>query len=92
MAINYRLWVIIIPLTSTAAFIWDGIFIGVTASKEMRNAMIISSLLIFLPAYYITVNYWGNNALWFALNLFMIARGLLMWIMWRKIKPYLPRH
>lgn len=86
MAINYQFWVIIIPITSIAAFIWDGIFIGVTASKEMRNAMILSSFVVFLPAYYITVDQWGNNALWFALNLFMIARGLLMWIMWRKIK------
>lgn len=86
MAMNYRLWIIIIPLTSTAAFIWDGIFIGVTASKGMRNAMIISSILIFLPAYYLTERSMGNNGLWFALNLFMIARGLLMWIMWRRMK------
>lgn len=84
---NYRLWIIIIPLTSTAAFIWDGIFIGVTASKGMRNAMIISSLLIFLPSYYLTSNSMGNNSLWFALNLFMIARSLLMWVMWRRMKP-----
>ena len=82
MATNYQLWVIIIPVTSIAAFIWDGIFVGVTATKNMRNAMIVSSLLVFLPAYYLTSNQWDNNALWFALNLFMITRGLLMWIMW----------
>jgi len=86
MAMSYRLWVIIIPLTSTAAFIWDGIFIGITASKEMRNAMIISSLLIFLPAYYLTMNQWDNNALWFALNLFMVSRSTLMWLMWRRMQ------
>ncbi len=86
MSLKYYLWVVIIPLTSTAAFIWDGIFIGVTASKGMRNAMIISSLVIFLPAYYLSVDYWGNDALWFALNLFMISRGLLMWLMWQRIK------
>lgn len=84
MAMDYKIWIIIIPLTSSAAFIWDGIFVGVTASKGMRNAMIVSSLLIFLPAYYLTANNWGNNALWFSLNLFMLARGLLMWVMWRR--------
>ena len=86
MAMNYRLWIIIIPLTSIAAFIWDGIFVGVTASKGMRNAMIVSSVFVFLPAYYFTSNQWGNDALWFALNLFMFTRGLLMWIMWRRIQ------
>ena len=86
MSMNYSIWVVIIPLTSSAAFIWDGIFIGVTAAKDMRNAMIISSLVIFLPAYYLTANLWGNDALWFALNLFMMARGVLMWLMWKRMK------
>lgn len=86
MAMNYSIWIVIIPITSSAAFIWDGIFIGVTATKAMRNAMIISSLAIFLPSYYLTESHWGNNALWFALNLFMIARGLIMWMMWRRMR------
>ncbi len=86
MAMQYSLWIVIIPLTSSAAFIWDGIFVGVTESKGMRNAMIISSLIIFLPSYYITVVYLGNDALWLSLNLFMLARGLLMWTMWQRVK------
>ena len=83
---QYGMWVVIIPLTSSAAFIWDGIFVGITASKGMRNAMIISSLFVFLPIYYLTVGFWGNNALWLSLNLFMLARGLFMWYMWGKVK------
>ncbi len=86
MAKEYSIWVIIIPITSTAAFIWDGIYVGITASKEMRNAMIISSLVIFLPAYYLTRNLMGNDALWLALNLFMAARTILMWLMWYKVR------
>ena len=85
LAEQYRIWVIIIPLVSSAAFIWDGIFVGVTASKGMRNSMIISSLLIFLPTYYLTVSYFDNNSLWLALNVFLMARSLLMWIMWNRI-------
>ncbi len=88
IAIQFRFWVVILPLTSSAAFIWDGIFIGVTASKEMRNTMIIASLFVFLPAYYLTVNYWGNDALWFAINVFMIVRGMLMWFIWKKVKLF----
>jgi len=86
IALQYSIWVVIIPLTSSAAFIWDGIFVGVTASKGMRNAMIISAIFIFLPSYYIAVVYIGNNALWLSLNLFMFARGVLMWFMWGRVK------
>ncbi len=84
LSMEYMIWILILPLTSSAAFIWDGIFVGVTASREMRNAMIVSSLIVFLPAYYLTASVWGNNALWFALNLFMIARGFMMWFLWLK--------
>jgi MATE family multidrug resistance protein len=79
LAGDYRWWVIVLPLTSIAAFIWDGIYVGVTASKAMRNTMILSSLLIFLPAFYLLYPHWGNHGLWIALQLFMIARGLSMW-------------
>jgi len=86
MAQKYDWWVVIIPLTSSAAFIWDGVFVGVTASRGMRNAMMVSSLLVFLPIYYLTVNSLHNHALWLALNAFMVARGLMMWWMWQKMK------
>lgn len=81
MAYEYRYWIILLPITSGVAFIWDGIYIGVTASKAMRNTMIIASIIVFLPSYYLTVQSFGNHALWFSLNLFMISRGILMWLM-----------
>lgn len=84
MAYEYRYWIILLPLVSGAAFIWDGIYIGVTASKAMRNTMIVASLFIFLPSYYITITYMENHALWLALHLFMLSRGILMWIMAKK--------
>lgn len=83
-AFDYKWWVIILPLTSSAAFIWDGIYIGVTASRAMRNTMIVASLLVFLPAYYLTESSYANHGLWFALNLFMVSRGLLMWMISKK--------
>ncbi len=86
LAQKYVWWVVIIPLTSSAAFIWDGIFVGVTASKGMRNAMLVSSLLVFLPVYYVAAPIWNNHALWLALNAFMIGRGLMMWYLWVKRK------
>jgi MATE family multidrug resistance protein len=70
----YLIWVYLIPLITFGAFIWDGIFIGVTASASMRNAMLISTFLIFLPAYFILHFYFYNHGLWAAFMLFMIAR------------------
>lgn len=79
----YFFWVVLIPLFSFSAFLWDGIFIGATAGKEMRNAMLISALLVFFPAYYLAGKYLGNHGLWLAFLLFMIARGVTMQLLSR---------
>lgn len=72
----YLFWVGLIPFITFPAFLWDGIFIGATASKPMRNTMILSALLVYLPAYYILSPLMGNHGLWLALMLFMVARGV----------------
>ena len=77
----YFYWISIIPLVSFAAFLWDGIYIGATAGKAMRNSMLISSLIIFFPAYYILQKYFGNHGLWLAFILFMISRTITLWVM-----------
>ena len=81
LAARYYGWVVLLPLTSLAAFIWDGVYVGVTASQAMRNTMILSSLLVFLPAFYLFYPHWGNHGLWLALQLFMVARGISMWML-----------
>jgi len=80
----YFFWVIIIPMVSYTAFLWDGIYIGATAGKQMRNAMLISSLLVFFPAYFLASKFMGNHGLWFAFILFMIARSITMQVLSRK--------
>ena len=84
LAKNYYVWVVLLPLTSLAAFIWDGIYVGVTASKAMRNTMILSALVIFLPAFYLLFPHFGNNGLWLALHIFMMSRGISMWLLARR--------
>lgn len=74
---QYIYWVYSIPLITFAAFLWDGIYIGATASRGMRNAMLISTLVIFLPGYYLLVGPLGNHGLWLAFMLFQASRGLL---------------
>jgi len=84
LAKEYYGWVVILPLTSIAAFVWDGIYVGVTAAKAMRNTMILSAIIIFLPAFYLLFPHFGNHGLWLALEIFMISRGLSMWAIARK--------
>lgn len=74
----YYFWVILVPVVSYVAFLWDGIYIGATAGPQMRNAMLISTLVIFFPAYFLAGKIMGNHGLWFAFILFMIARGVTM--------------
>ena len=80
LAKNYYFWVVLLPITSLAAFIWDGVYVGVTASKAMRNTMVIASLFVFLPAFYLSFPSLHNHGLWLALHLFMLSRGLSMWL------------
>jgi MATE family multidrug resistance protein len=68
-------------MVSYSAFLWDGIFIGATAGKEMRNAMLISTLVVFFPAYILAGKYLGNHGLWLAFILFMVARSVTMQLM-----------
>lgn len=65
-------------LTGALAFLMDGVFIGATWSRDMRNQMLLSFLL-FLTALAALVPLFGNAGLWIAFNLFLLARGLLLY-------------
>jgi len=85
-ATPYVWWLLILPLPAMVAYIWDGIYIGLTATKAMRNTMFIATFLIYLPAYFVLQPVIGNHALWLALIIFMLVRGLgLSWLAKRNI-------
>lgn len=74
----YTFWVVLVPILSFAAFIWDGIYVGATASRAMRNSMLIITTLIFLPSWYFLTPWLGNHGLWLAILLFMAARAVFL--------------
>lgn len=80
----YYIYMIAIPIITFAAFIWDGIYIGATASKAIRNTMIISSIFIFLPTWYFLTPRFENHGLWIAFLCFMITRSIVMTYMAKK--------
>jgi MATE family multidrug resistance protein len=73
---EYALWLGLLPILAYASFLWDGIYIGATASVAMRNTMLIATVVIFFPVYYLLKDFYGNHALWIALLAFLFARGV----------------
>ena len=68
-------WVIIAPLIAVWSYLLDGLFVGATRSREMRNTMLFAAAGCYLPAYYLLQPF-GNHGLWAALILFLAARGI----------------
>ncbi len=75
----YLVWIIIAPVVNVAAYIWDGIYLGATISKPLRNAMIVA-MLLFLGAVYLLMPF-GNHGLWGALTVLLVARGVLLTVL-----------
>jgi len=78
---EYLFWIFTIPFITFAAFIWDGIYIGATASAGMRNTMLVSTLIVFIPAYYLLIELLGNHGLWLAFMLFQASRGVMQTVL-----------
>ena len=73
----YLPWLIWMPLISNLSYLLDGVFIGATKTREMRNIMLLSLFMIFIPFWYATREL-GNNGLWLTLSAFMLCRSLGM--------------
>ena len=84
MAQPYHVYLAAIPLVTFAAFLWDGVYIGATAARAIRNTMLIAAVGVFLPATLLLMPRFGNHGLWVAFLLFMVARGLSMTLMAKK--------
>jgi len=83
-AMYYLPWVVFLPLVSVWSFLFDGIYIGAMRAKEMRNTMLLSTFMVFLPAWYLLLPL-GNHGLWLAFMLFILARGISMAVLFNRI-------
>lgn len=94
LAKDYMIWVLLIPVCGFAAFLWDGIYVGATASRYMRNAMFVATaafFLIYILSEYIVdriavdnIIYLKNNCLWVALLVYLSLRGIMQWVYSKK--------
>jgi MATE family, multidrug efflux pump len=77
-------WMIVSPLISHWCFFYDGVFVGATRAREMRDTMLISCFAAYLPAWWLLQPF-GNHGLWAAFMVFMAARGITMHVLWRRM-------
>ncbi len=82
LAEQFFFWMIIMPIVGFGCYIWDGIFVGLTASIAMRNCMILA-FVIYIATYYLMPSFLGNHRVWAAFFLFLISRGLLQFLWYR---------
>ncbi len=84
--ISYKhiFWIIVIPPIASFCYQLDGIFIGASQTKEIRNAMVVSVLLFIGISIYLT-RYFENHGIWFSLMLFMLLRALTLQFYFKKI-------
>lgn len=81
---KYYYWIVILPIVGFGSYIWDGVFVGLTAVKSMRNSMFLSFVFYF-ATYYGLQSFMGAHVLWLALLAFLLARGLIQsYLYWEK--------
>lgn len=84
-AMQYLPWALLIPLTGMAAFVYDGIFIGLLKTRGMLIACAVATAAFF-GLYFLLFPLWGNHALWVALITYLALRGIVQYGLFRKGK------
>ncbi|MFT4806919.1 MAG: MATE family multidrug resistance protein [Paraglaciecola sp.] len=72
---SYLIFVYCLPLIAHWCFFFDGVFVGLTRAKAMRNSMMLCGLAVYFPAFWVFAAY-ANQGLWMAMLLFLLFRGI----------------
>lgn len=79
---DYIWWVWLIPVAGAAAFIWDGVFVGITDGRGMLVATALATVA-FAVIYLLTKDTMGNDGLWLAQVVYLALRGLMQTVWYR---------
>lgn len=77
IAKEFLIWLYFLPLVGFGTFLLDGIYIGVTASRQMLLTMLVSTAFFFFLPYYLLLPHVGSHAIWISMLLFMLCRSVL---------------
>ena len=76
---DFMPWLVPVLLFGSLAYMYDGLFLGLTEGRRLRNAMLVCTLLIFAPSCWVALRLGSNHGLWASMALFMAARALTLW-------------
>ena len=85
----YMIWMIILPVMGFASYIWDGIYVGQTASKSMLYSMLISLIFFFALYYGLGGMEKSSHVIWASMTLFLLMRGIIQTYLFLKYKKAL---
>ena len=80
----YMAWLIAMPIVSTLAFMWDGVYVGATAGIQIRNSMIWAAVA-FVGAYLACYRWIGVQAIYVAYFAHLLARVVYLSIQWKPL-------
>lgn len=75
-AVDYYVWAMLIPISGVAAFVWDGVFVGITNTVGMLKGTMGGAIAFFL-VYLLLSDRMGNHALWLAFDVYLLMRGVV---------------
>lgn len=73
---KYTFWLLALPLFAFVCYVWDGVYIGLTATTEMRNSMLLSLAIFFILV--ITLRGFISNSIWVSFVIFLAVRGIIL--------------
>ena len=75
----------LIPIAGMVAFVWDGVFIGMTMTRGMLSGTFVAAI-VFFTTYFSFETTLNNHALWLAFILYLMARGVTQSVYWKMKK------
>ena len=82
---EYMPWAVAIPLSGMGAFYWDGLYIGMTATRGML-ASTFAGAIVFFATYTLLLPMLENHALWLALTFYLVARGIVQTLLFKRYR------
>ncbi len=85
---DFKLLMVLLPIVAFGSYMWDGIYVGLTASKAMRNSMFIS-FIAYMSVFYFLMETYPQHAIWIAMMVFLGIRSLIQWMLYKKYQTKL---
>lgn len=86
-AAAYRWWIALAPIAGMAAFIWDGVFVGLTATRQMLLSL-AGATAVYFAIYFLSPFPDANSSLWTSFLTYLAVRGVILWLCFARKNEY----